>query len=116
MKNWHCVQNCGACCHLEPAERPDLENYLTEEELELYMTMVGTGGWCINFDHDQRTCRIYEQRPHFCRVQPDIFARMYGVEEEEFDDFSIDCCRQQISGVYGARSIELKRYNQSIET
>lgn len=116
MKNWRCVQNCGACCHLEPAERPDLENYLTPEELELYMSMVGVGGWCINFDHDQRICRIYEQRPQFCRVQPDIFARMYGVEKEEFDSFAIDCCRQQISGVYGTRSLELKRYNQSIET
>ena len=115
MKSWRCVQNCGACCHLEPAERPDLEEYLTPEELKLYLTMVGPGGWCINFDHDTRTCQIYEKRPQFCRVRPDTFTKMYGVEVEEFNDFAIDCCREQIAGVYGVRSPEMEQYNKEME-
>jgi len=24
MTTWQCVKQCGACCHLDPAERPDL--------------------------------------------------------------------------------------------
>ena len=114
MGTWHCVKNCGACCHLDPSERPELENYLTVEELNLYLGMVGKDGWCINFDHQTRECRIYEQRPRFCRVQPDIFTQMYGLAPDEFNDFAIDCCRQQIAGVYGNRSEEMKRYNQEI--
>ena len=78
------------------------------------MSMVGEDGWCINYDHDQRKCQIYEQRPRFCRVQPDNFEAMYGVEETEFNEFAIACCQQQIAGVYGDESDELERYNQEI--
>ena len=111
---WQCVSNCGACCNLAPEERPDLDEYLGEEELEIYLSMVGTDGWCINYDHDNRQCQIYDQRPRFCRVQPDNFKSMFGVEAEEFDEFAIACCQQQISGVYGIESPELKNYNQTI--
>ncbi|NJN49534.1 MAG: YkgJ family cysteine cluster protein, partial [Alkalinema sp. RL_2_19] len=24
MATWQCVKNCGACCNLNPAERPEL--------------------------------------------------------------------------------------------
>ncbi len=115
MATWRCVKHCGACCHLDPADRPELEDYLSPEELELYLSMVGEGGWCINFDHNTRECRIYEQRPRFCRVQADIFEQMYGVKAAEFKDFAIDCCRQQIGGVYGENSQEMGRYNQAVE-
>jgi Fe-S-cluster containining protein len=114
MSHWHCVKNCGACCHLDPAERPDLETYLDQEQLALYLSLVGEGGWCIHFDRSTRLCRIYEQRPRFCRVQPDTFEQMYQISPEEFCDFAIDCCRQQISGVYGEDSPELEQYNSSI--
>ncbi|BAZ06627.1 YkgJ family cysteine cluster protein [Calothrix sp. NIES-3974] len=114
MATWKCVKNCGACCHLDPRERPDLDEYLTPEELELYLSMVGVDGWCINFDHDNRECRIYEKRPRFCRVQADIFEDMYGIEPEELNDFAIDCCRQQIEGVYGDRSLEMLRFDQQV--
>ncbi|MDJ0716123.1 MAG: YkgJ family cysteine cluster protein [Prochloraceae cyanobacterium] len=116
MEKWRCVKNCGACCHLNPADRPNLEDYLSVEELEVYLSMVGEGGWCVNFDRVTRECRIYEQRPRFCRVQPDNFQRMYGVDSEDFNDFAIDCCRQQIEGVYGSKSQEMFRYNREIET
>lgn len=116
MKNWHCVKNCGACCQLDPVDRPDLENYLSAEELELYLSMVGEEGWCINFDRDSRECKIYEQRPRFCRVLPETFQAMYDIELEEFDDFAIDCCRQQIEGVYGEDSQEMIRFDREIES
>lgn len=111
MVTWRCINNCGACCHLDPQDRPDLENYLSPEQLELYLSMVGEGGWCINFDRISRKCLIYEQRPDFCRVLPDTFEQMYEVEKEELNDFAIDCCQQQITGVYGEDSEEMQRYN-----
>lgn len=111
---WQCISGCGACCNLTPEERPDLAEYLSREELELYMSMVGDDGWCINYDRNERKCQIYEQRPRFCRVQADTFETMYGVESTEFNEFAIACCQQQIAGVYGDDSAELERYNQAI--
>ncbi|MGK7899169.1 MAG: YkgJ family cysteine cluster protein [Xenococcus sp. (in: cyanobacteria)] len=113
-EKWRCVENCGACCHLDPQDRPDLAVYLSSEDLELYLTMVGEDGWCINFDHQTRKCTIYEQRPRFCRVQPDTFQDMYEIDITEFNDFAISCCRQQITGVYGKNSPEIDRYNQKV--
>ena len=115
MATWRCVKNCGACCHLNPADRPDLDQYLLPEELEIYLSMVGEEGWCINFDHINRECLIYEQRPRFCRVEPNIFKQMYGVEAAEFNDFAIDCCRQQIKGVYGKNSEEMEHYDEEVK-
>jgi Fe-S-cluster containining protein len=115
MANWRCIENCGACCHLEPEYRPDLAEYLTPEELNLYMSLVGEGGWCIYFDHQSRKCSIYEQRPGFCRVTPDNFKRMYDVEADEFNDFAIQCCQQQITAIYGLKSPELQQYNQECD-
>ncbi|MBE9038550.1 YkgJ family cysteine cluster protein [aff. Roholtiella sp. LEGE 12411] len=114
MSNWQCVKQCGACCNLNPAERPDLDQYLSPAELELYLSMVGEEGWCVNFNRTTRECRIYANRPRFCRVDPEIFQDMYGVEPEELNDFAIDCCRQQIEGVYGDRSLEMLRFDRSV--
>jgi uncharacterized protein len=114
MATWHCVKQCGACCNLNPAERPDLAEYLVPEELLLYLSMVGADGWCINFDQTTRECQIYDDRPRFCRVQADVFQDLYGVEPEALNDFAIDCCRQQIEGVYGDRSLEMLRFDREI--
>lgn len=114
MAIWLCIKQCGACCHLAPEERPDLAEYLSPEELQQYLSMVGEGGWCINFDHHLRECRIYEQRPRFCRVVPETFEQMYGVTQEEFNDFAIDCCHQQIEAVYGEASAEMERYLEQV--
>jgi len=114
MSQWRCIDGCGACCNLDPSDRPDLESYLTPSELELYLSMVGEGGWCINYDHDTRKCNIYEDRPRFCRVKPDVFEEMYDIDVEEFSDFAIDCCLQQIEGVYGDSSPELKGYEEQV--
>ncbi|MEM1254461.1 MAG: YkgJ family cysteine cluster protein [Cyanobacteria bacterium P01_H01_bin.21] len=114
MATWQCVKNCGACCNLTPADRPDLANYLTPEQLEIYMGMVGSDGWCINYDTEQRLCKIYEQRPSFCRVQANTFEQMFGIDTAELNDFAIECCEEQISGVYGSKSEELKRFMTAV--
>ena len=114
MATWLCVKECGACCHLDPAERPDLDLYLSPEELEQYLSLVGADGWCIHFDHEHRECQVYANRPRFCRVQADIFQDLYDVEPDDLNDFAIDCCRQQIEGVYGDRSLEMLRFDRAI--
>ncbi|MBT9313087.1 YkgJ family cysteine cluster protein [Leptothoe kymatousa] len=114
MATWQCVKNCGACCNLTPADRPELETYLTPEQLETYMGMVGADGWCINYDHEQRLCTIYEKRPSFCRVQPETFIKMFDITADELNDFAIDCCHEQIRGVYGAKSEEMERFSSAV--
>lgn len=107
---WRCVKNCGACCHLDPGDRPDLASYLTPEALQQYLSLVGEDGWCIHFDHERRDCKIYSDRPRFCRVQADTFGEMFGIAAEELDAFAIDCCTQQIEAVYGEDSLEMSNF------
>lgn len=114
MATWQCVTECGACCNLDPSERPDLKDYLTLEEITHYLSLVGEGTWCINFDNNTRKCHVYEQRPDFCRVTPRTFERMYGIKSAEFNNFAIKCCQQQIAGVYGNNSLEMEHYNQEV--
>jgi len=114
MVTWHCVKQCGACCQLDPTDRPDLDQYLSPEELTHYLSLVGADGWCIHYDSDSRECRIYDDRPQFCRVKPDTFQAMFDVELEAFNDFAIECCQQQIEGVYGDPSEEMTRFNQAL--
>jgi hypothetical protein len=114
VATWLCVKECGACCHLDPTERPELDEYLGAEELQLYLSLVGSDGWCIHFNHDTRECSIYSDRPRFCRVQADVFEDLYGIEPDQLNDFAIDCCQQQIIGVYGEDSPEMERFNQAV--
>ncbi|AFY74325.1 putative Fe-S oxidoreductase [Synechococcus sp. PCC 7502] len=114
MATWQCIQNCGACCHLDPSDRPDLAEYLTPIQLEQYLSMVGIDGWCINFDQVTRACKIYADRPRFCRVESEIFSEMFGITAEELNDFAIDCCREQIMDRYGDYSLESIRFEQAI--
>jgi len=114
MGNWRCVKMCGACCYLKPDEREDLEDYLSGEQLSQYMNLVGEDGWCINFDHSKRECKIYKERPRFCRVEPETFWEMYEVDSDQFNDFAIDCCHEQIESVYGQDAAEMKRYQGEV--
>jgi len=114
MANWCCVKQCGACCNLNPADRPDLDQYLSAAELEQYFSLVGPDGWCVNYDAANRECRIYTDRPRFCRVETEVFRDLYGVAPQELNDFAIECCRQQIDGVYGDRSPERLRFDQAV--
>ena len=115
MANWQCIQGCGACCHLDPSDRPDLADYLTPAELAHYLSLVGDDGWCIHYDREHRQCTIYETRPDFCRVQTDTFSRMFGIAADELDEFAIACCEQQIAGVYGNQSAELERFTRTVD-
>jgi hypothetical protein len=115
MASWHCVKRCGACCHLDPADRPDLNQYLSPTELQHYLSLVGIDGWCIHYDAATRECRIYADRPRFCRVEPEVFQDLYGIESEEMDAFAAECCREQIAAVYGDRSLEMLRFNQEVK-
>ena len=114
MAIWSCISRCGACCHLDPAERPDLDKYLSASELQLYLSMVGKDGWCINFEPGTRTCKIYAERPRFCRVAPEVFRDLYGIAPAELNDFAIACCEQQIDGVYGETSLEKLQFERTI--
>ena len=114
MATWQCVENCGACCQLDPADRPDLSDYLSESELALYISMVGEDGWCINYDKANRKCTIYNERPNFCRVQPDTFQKLYNIAPADLNDFAIECCEQQITGIYGNRSEEMDRFYEAV--
>lgn len=115
MATWTCVKQCGACCHLDPAERPDLETYLGPTDLAHYLSLVGADGWCLNYDQIRRECRIYADRPWFCRVEPASFNALYGVSAEALNDFAVDCCEQQIEAVYGDDSDEMARFWQAVE-
>ncbi|NJK35480.1 MAG: YkgJ family cysteine cluster protein [Oscillatoriales cyanobacterium SM2_2_1] len=114
MATWQCMEQCGACCHLAPQDRPDLATYLTVAELNQYLQMVGTDGWCVHFEPLTRRCGIYNHRPEFCRVTADTFHRLFGISAEELNDFAIDCCREQIGAVYGENSLEGRRYERAI--
>jgi Fe-S-cluster containining protein len=114
MATWRCIQQCGACCHLNPADRPDLEDYLTVAELDLYLSLVGEDGWCVHFDHADRECKIYADRPRFCRVEPEVFQDLFGIKAEELNEFAIACCREQIEDRYGDRSLEMLRFDRAI--
>ncbi|MFW6296609.1 MAG: YkgJ family cysteine cluster protein [Halothece sp.] len=104
------MQGCGACCYLETSERPELENYLSPEELKQYQGLVGEDGWCIHYQKDTQTCGIYDHRPSFCRVSAENFKWRFGVNEEEFDEFAIACCCDHIADRYGEDSEEMNRY------
>ncbi len=114
MATWQCMSGCGACCYLDPAERPEVQDYLSPEEWQQYLALVSDSGWCKHYDSATRQCSIYPSRPGFCRVTPNNFARLYGVELTDFNEFAIDCCRDFIADEYGEQSLESLRYERLV--
>ena len=112
--NWACLQHCGACCKLAPEERQEAIEALTPEQQSQYLAMVGPDGWCIHFDSGARRCRIYEERPDFCRVAS--LCSLFEVPKDRADAFAISCCRQQIRSVHGGRSLELRKFERLIRS
>ena len=112
MKSWGCIENCGACCKLDLAERTDLTNILSNEDIYLLNSMTSKDGWCKNLDRINKKCKIYETRPHFCRV--DEFSKSFKEYFKKGDKFLIDCCKQHISSVYGRESKEMHKFNKNI--
>ena len=117
MERWQCIQQCGACCRLDPELRQDALEALDERQRELYLAMVGDDGWCIHFNSGSRSCRIYESRPDFCRVSnlSNLFGQgPVGEGMESIDALAIACCKQQIRSEYGGRGRVMKRFLRAI--
>ncbi|MBA0876919.1 hypothetical protein Goshw_013204 [Gossypium schwendimanii] len=105
---WRCVENCGACCKLAkgPAFATPEEIFSDPSDIEvvlvlyrkcapsLYRSLIGPDGWCIHYEKNTRTCSIYPARPYFCRVEPDIFKKLYGIENRKFNK---EACRSDLS-------------------
>ncbi len=104
------MQGCGACCYLDLSDRPEVPTILNDAEFALYQSLIGADGWCIHFEPLSRRCRIYEDRPRFCRVTPEVFEDLYGILPAELDEFAVQCCCEHICDRYGERSFELLRY------
>lgn len=113
---WACVKNCGACCVLDKGpDYPPIEEVLSDPaEAALYRSMVGPDGWCINYDKLSRSCTIHADRPRFCRVEPETFKVLYGIEEKDMDKEACGFCKDQIRSVYGGRSKELKTFQRVV--
>ncbi|KAK8540178.1 hypothetical protein V6N13_048716 [Hibiscus sabdariffa] len=114
---WRCVGNCGACCKL--AKGPEFatpeEIFSDSSDIELYRSLIGPDGWCIHYEKSTRTCSIYSDRPYFCRVEPDVFKNLYGIENRKFNREACSCCRDTIKAIYGPHSQELNSFNRSIK-
>jgi Fe-S-cluster containining protein len=126
---WQCITGCGACCRLDPAERAEALEALNAEQRRQYLAMVGSDGWCIHFDSGGRRCRIYDERPFFCRVEnlTSLFTEARadhdpaaaepaapGAAAVAADAFAIACCTQQIRSVYGGRGKVMRRFRKAI--
>ena len=109
---WRCIQGCGACCRLDPTLRPEALDALNAEQRRQYLAMVGPDGWCIHFDTGGRRCRVYRDRPDFCRVEN--LMRLFGAEGGEADTLAIRCCTEQIRSEYGGRGRVMRRFLRAI--
>jgi Fe-S-cluster containining protein len=109
---WQCISGCGACCRLDPDRRGEALAALNAEQRSTYMDLVAADGWCRHFDTGNRRCRIYADRPDFCRVQR--LLALFGQEGEDFDSFAISCCLQQIRSEEGGRGRVMRRFQRAI--
>ncbi|MFN6340286.1 MAG: YkgJ family cysteine cluster protein [Cyanobacteriota bacterium] len=109
---WRCIQGCGACCRLDPALRPEALELLDGERRQVYLSMVGEDGWCVHYDTGGQRCRVYADRPDFCRVS--TLMDLLGAEAEEADALAISFCRQQIRAETGGRGKVMRRFLQAL--
>ncbi|GAB4853362.1 hypothetical protein Ancab_017539 [Ancistrocladus abbreviatus] len=122
------------------------EIFASPSDIQLYRSLIGPDGWCIHFDKSSRTCSIYSgeqklgtscsfypaalsqtrktkmdmsilvDRPYFCRVQPDIFQTLYGIDKRKFNKEACSFCKDTIKAIYGAHSEELVKFNRAIRS
>ncbi|PWA77810.1 hypothetical protein CTI12_AA220970 [Artemisia annua] len=113
---WQCVKNCGACCKLDkgPTFPSPEEIFDDPSDVQLYKTMVGADGWCIHYEKSTRTCSIYDDRPYFCRVEPEVFENLYGIEKKKFNKEACSSCIDTIKAVHGSQSEELDKFKKAI--
>lgn len=110
---WQCISGCGACCRLDPEQRPEALAALNPSQRQAYLALVGADGWCIHFDSGGRRCRIYAERPDFCQVAN--LMTLFGASGSDGDALAIHCCEQQIRSEYGGRSTVMKRFRRAIQ-
>ena len=111
LGGWTCISHCGACCRLCPEERSEALAVLNDEQRRQYLSMVGEDGWCIHYDSGGRRCRIYEQRPEFCRVSQ--LGELFAIPAHALERFATSCCQQQIKTTYGGKSLTMRRFNRA---
>ena len=109
---WRCIPGCGSCCRLDPALRAEAIEALSPEQRSTYLKMVGSDGWCIHFDTGGCRCRIYEQRPDFCRISS--LVGLFGNDGESGDALAIACCKQQIRSEHGGHGRVMRRFLRAI--
>jgi len=109
---WRCISGCGACCRLDPELRGEALEALNPQQRQQYLEMVGPDGWCVHFDTGGRRCRVYADRPDFCRVEN--LMRLFGAEGEQADALAIRCCSQQIRSEWGGRGRVMRRFLRAI--
>ncbi len=112
MYSWSCIENCGACCNLNLDERSGLKNKLNNKDIALIKSMTLEDGWCKHLDQINKKCRIYDSRPHFCRVNE--FSSSFKEYKKKGDKFLIDCCKAHISSNYGKKSTQMKTFKKSV--
>ena len=112
MKSWTCIEKCGACCQIDLKYRENLTNVLSQKDIELINSMTKKDGWCKHLDKKNMKCRIYEKRPHFCKVNQ--FSNNFKEYKKKGDNFLIDCCKEHISFIYGKKSEEMNRFKKEI--
>ena len=105
MNSWSCIENCGACCRFDLADREDLSKILSNKDIALIKSMTSDDGWCKYFNKSNKKCMIYESRPHFCRVNE--FSKLFKGYLKNGDKFLIDCCKQHIASIYGRKSNQM---------
>ena len=74
--------------------------------------MVGEDGWCRHFDTGSRRCRIYAERPDFCRV--DQLVALFGHPGDDPEAMAIASCKQQIRAELGGRHTVMRRFLRTI--
>ncbi|XP_027175755.1 uncharacterized protein LOC113775186 [Coffea eugenioides] len=113
---WRCIQNCGACCKLNkgPTFPSPEEIFDDPSDIQQYKSLIGPDGWCIHYEKTTRKCSIYADRPYFCRVEPDIFQTLYGIDKKKFNKEACSCCIDTIKAIYGSKSEELNNFKHAI--
>ncbi|WP_216903495.1 YkgJ family cysteine cluster protein [Synechococcus sp. CCY 9618] len=111
-EHWQCISGCGSCCRLDPALRGDAIEALDADQRQRYLAMVGADGWCIHFDTGSRRCRVYDDRPDFCRV--DQLVNLFGHPGDDPDVLAIASCKQQIRAELGGRDKVMHRFLRTI--
>ena len=114
MDSWSCIENCGACCRFDLTERDNLSRVLNSNDIALINSMTSNDGWCKYFDKSSKKCKIYETRPHFCRVNE--FSKSFKGFMQNGDEFLINCCTQHISSIYGIKSNQMKNFKKAVST